>query len=151
MNLRHSGLHEVFNRGVQDFQEDEVKDKDRSLVNATLVLRLLYDLAIDSYDRSQTLPVCCTVTTSCSKMGGLTSSKSNDGTIRRPLNLTPVNTLQPDPILVHPGVVLAMFQLLPSIWVPEEPQVCNYRLILIKIVINLLISFFLSFFLYFLN
>lgn len=101
-------------------RDDDLNEKNRSIVNATIVLRLLYDLAVDSYDRAPTLPVCCTTT---SKIATLPPSRSQDGTLRRPLNLNPGNSLHPDPILVHPGVVLAMFQLLPSIWVEEDIQV----------------------------
>ena len=98
----------------QTKREDGQEEKSRSLINATLVLRLLYDLAVDSYDRAQTLPaICCTK----SLQPGRTSG---DGTIRRPLNL--VNQQQPEPILVHPGVVLAMFQLIPAVWTDRDVQ-----------------------------
>ena len=98
----------------QTKREDGQEEKSRSLVNATLVLKLLYDLAVDSYDRAQTLPaICCTK----SLQPGRTSG---DGTIRRPLNL--VNQQQPEPILVHPGVVLAMFQLIPAVWTDRDVQ-----------------------------
>jgi hypothetical protein len=110
-----------------------VKDKNRSLVNATLVIRLLYDLAVDSYDRAQTLPVCCSADGKI-----LPRSKSSDDptcALRRPVNLNPIS-VNPDPILVHPGVILAMFQLLPSIWTEENPEASRSLQLLVTDIIQ---------------
>lgn len=136
-NAQHGGLHQVFNRGVQEFEEEDVKNENRCLVNATLVMRLLYDLAVDSYDRAQTLPVCC-----AADGKNLQRSKSSDDAVcgvvlRRPLSFNPINS-NPDPILVHPGVVLAMFQLLPSIWTAEDiPASRNLQLLVTEIIQSL--------------
>jgi hypothetical protein len=115
-------------------REEEVKDKNRSLVNATLVLRLLYDLAVDSYDRAQTLPVCCSADGK-----NIPRSKSSDSdpsvALRRPVNLNPISA-NPDPILVHPGVVLAMFQLLPSIWTAENVKASRSLQLLVTDIIQ---------------
>lgn len=112
-----------------------MKDENRSLVNATLVIRLLYDLAVDSYDRAQTLPVCCTADGK-----NLPRSKSSDVigvVLRRPLSFNPIN-VNPDPILVHPGVVLAMFQLLPSIWTSGNMAASkNLQLFVIELIQSL--------------
>ena len=110
-----------------------MKDKNRSLVNATLVIRLLYDLAVDSYDRAQTLPVCCSADGKI-----LPRSKSSDDptcALRRPVNLNPIS-VNPDPILVHPGVILAMFQLLPSIWTEENPEASKSLQLLVTDIIQ---------------
>ena len=59
-------FHQIFNGGVQDYTGDGNEEAVEApltrliLTNATLVLRLLYDLAIDCYDRAPVLPSCTT-------------------------------------------------------------------------------------------
>lgn len=130
-------LPDAINRTNSNCREEDVKNENRCLVNATLVMRLLYDLAVDSYDRAQTLPVCC-----AADGKNLQRSKSSDDAVcgvvlRRPLSFNPINS-NPDPILVHPGVVLAMFQLLPSIWTAEDiPASRNLQLLVTEIIQSL--------------
>lgn len=47
-------------------------------------------------------------------------SQNNNRHTLKPLNLSPP---APDPIIVHAGVVMAMLQLLPSIYNPSAPKV----------------------------
>lgn len=169
---RHNQFHQIFNRGVQDYcvTLEEVGGEGvgtgspgpahLALAHAALVLRLLYDLAIDSYDRAQNLPTCCctagtdpkspakspirsasaspppppppvqlhTPAVVRSESGSAIFSASSSVSTKRPatgLNLSGSGGTaghQPDPILVHPGVILAMFQLLPAIWVDDDVE-----------------------------
>ena len=84
--LRHSqSFHDIFNGGVQQLDSGEAEETCQSggaggcagcigcergvesgrviLTNAALVFRLLYDLAIDCYDRAPVLPSCTTRST----------------------------------------------------------------------------------------
>lgn len=47
---------------------------------------------------------------------------------------------QPDPILVHPGVVLAMFQLLPSIWTDKDVEASKALQLLVTDIIQSLMA-----------
>jgi len=73
-------FHQIFNGGVQDYTSDNGDEETFAtpssqlvLTNATLVLRLLYDLAIDCYDRAPMLPSCTTKPNTASPQTGDTS------------------------------------------------------------------------------
>lgn len=87
------------------------------LSNAALVFRLLYDLAIDSYDRAQVGPI--SINKSVVIPARPADEKCNV-TKRSNVTTLNLNPLQADPLVVHPGVVIAMFRLLPSICQLEE-------------------------------
>lgn len=84
-----------------------------SLSFATLVYRFLYDITLDNFDKPN--------------LSGLTTVTSNSSTLHSPAAPTPskdprssVSSLnltqpQPEPIIVHPSVVICMLQLLPSV------------------------------------
>lgn len=94
------------------------KDLFPKLSYACIILRLLYDVALDAFDK----PGFSTNVLSI-KSPSLSRQISNEQTNNsfsgkrsavNSLNLSPPT---PDPIIVHPGVVVAVLQLLPSIQV----------------------------------
>ncbi|XP_067008592.2 WD repeat and FYVE domain-containing protein 3 [Anabrus simplex] len=91
---------------------------------ATIVLRLLYDVALDSYDKPNVTTVISfkspTHRRHTSDGQRLPDSPGGKRAAVNSLNLTPP---APDPIVVHPGVVVAMLHLVPSIQHPQETQV----------------------------
>lgn len=90
-----------------------------------LVLRLLYDIALDSYDRGGAHTTSLSYR-SPSQAKRHTHQKSvySPGSGRRSqvssLNLNPP---VPDPVIVHCGVVVAILHLIPSIYMIEHEQV----------------------------
>ncbi|XP_050299394.1 WD repeat and FYVE domain-containing protein 3 [Anthonomus grandis grandis] len=91
------------------------------LAYATLVCRLMYDLALDLYEKSNVNTAMYAIKSP--PLSRQHSQKSQDdltdeSTVKNKrasvnsLNLTPPS---PEPIIVHPGVVICLFQLLPSI------------------------------------
>nr|CAD7262381.1 unnamed protein product [Timema shepardi] len=96
------------------------------LAYTCIVLRLLYDVALDSYDKPNNTTVVSlkspTHRRHHSESQKLPPDSPGGGkrTVVNSLNLTPP---APDPIVVHPGVVVAMLHLLPSIQHPVETQV----------------------------
>ncbi|XP_059488715.1 WD repeat and FYVE domain-containing protein 3 [Neocloeon triangulifer] len=84
----------------------------RDLTHATILLRMLYDLALDLYDKvsnnSHANIASIAIRSPRRHVENSHSAKKNVAN----LNLTPPPS---DPIIVHPGVVVAMLHLLPSI------------------------------------
>lgn len=95
-----------------------------SLSYACIVLRLLYDVALDVYDKPNATAIISFKSPSHRNRNSIEpqrSLESPSGTRRvNSLNLTPP---PPDPVVVHPGVVLAIWRLLPSIHHNEHSQV----------------------------
>lgn len=92
-----------------------------SLSFATLVYRFLYDIALDNFDRPN-----------LSGLASITSVISNQSNASQPLNnnnpRSSVSSLnltqpQPEPMIVHPSVIICMLQLLPSIEHQTEPEI----------------------------
>ncbi|RZF45662.1 hypothetical protein LSTR_LSTR010613 [Laodelphax striatellus] len=88
---------------------------------ACLVLRMLYDVALDSYDKPNSSSVVSFKSPSHKRNMETQKSLESPCSGRRvnTLNLTPP---VPDPIVVHPGVVLAILHLLPSIQHSSQTQ-----------------------------
>ncbi|KAL1139731.1 hypothetical protein AAG570_006709 [Ranatra chinensis] len=88
---------------------------------ACLMLRLLYDVAVDAYDKPNHAALLSFKSPSHKRSVESQRSLESPSSGRRvnSLNLTPPT---PDPIVVHPGVVIAIFHLLPSINHPEHSQ-----------------------------
>uniref|UniRef100_A0A1B6CRC4 Uncharacterized protein n=1 Tax=Clastoptera arizonana TaxID=38151 RepID=A0A1B6CRC4_9HEMI len=85
-----------------------------------LVLRLLYDVALDAYDKpNQTNFVTLKSPQKKKDIEKKTPMETTSGKRVSSLNLTPP---APDPVVVHAGVVIAILQLLPSIQHVEEVQ-----------------------------
>lgn len=81
-----------------------------SLSFATLVYRFLYDITLDNFDKPN-LSGLASVTASSASQSPAQPSKDPRSSVSS-LNLT---TPQPEPMIVHPSVVICMLQLLPSI------------------------------------
>ncbi|KAL1508880.1 hypothetical protein ABEB36_003702 [Hypothenemus hampei] len=92
------------------------------LVYTTVLYRMMYDLALDLYDRANlSTAVYAIKSPSLSREQSLIQvelPESSKGTLNNKrsnvnsLNFTPPS---PEPVIVHPGVVICMFQLLPCI------------------------------------
>nr|XP_008195320.1 PREDICTED: WD repeat and FYVE domain-containing protein 3 isoform X2 [Tribolium castaneum] len=80
-----------------------------SLSYATITYRLLYDLALDLFDKPNVILM---KSPSLSRQASIEPPPNSGKRSINSLNLTPPI---PDPIIVHPGVVVAMLQLLPCI------------------------------------
>ncbi|XP_046688079.1 WD repeat and FYVE domain-containing protein 3-like [Homalodisca vitripennis] len=91
------------------------------LVYACIVLRMLYNIALDTYDKPNQNVV--SFKSPSHKRQNIESQRSlespSSGRRINSLNLTPP---APDPVVVHSGVVIAMLQLIPSIQDLEETQ-----------------------------
>jgi len=132
----------VFNRGVLDYvngngsegKGEQEENRKEWLVNATLVIRLLYDLAVDAYDRAQQTSLqlasgCCLASSLREGKNSSSSKTTRDRHLSLTSSVSPVTDSptrpsssfttghqQHQPMLVHPGVILALFQLIPSVW-----------------------------------
>lgn len=84
-----------------------------SLSFATLVYRFLYDITLDNFDKPN-LSGMASVTTNIAIQSPAANSnnQSKDRSSVSSLNLTQP---QPEPMIVHPSVVICMLQLLPSV------------------------------------
>ncbi|KMR04720.1 wd repeat and fyve domain-containing protein 3 [Lasius niger] len=98
-------------------------DMPKTLGYACLLLRLLYDVALDSFDKPNLANV--GVRSPSHKQNSVEQQRSFDspGSSKRciinSLNLSPP---APEPIVVHPGIVVGMLHLLPSISESSNPQ-----------------------------
>ncbi|XP_014211622.1 WD repeat and FYVE domain-containing protein 3 [Copidosoma floridanum] len=95
----------------------------RVLENACYIFRLLHDVVLDAFNRSNLAELEIEspyLTHSCighqQSVDPLTSSKCSM------VNTANVSQLAADPIVVHPGVLVAMLHLLPSISYPANPE-----------------------------
>uniref|UniRef100_A0A8D8WKM9 WD repeat and FYVE domain-containing protein 3 n=1 Tax=Cacopsylla melanoneura TaxID=428564 RepID=A0A8D8WKM9_9HEMI len=88
---------------------------------ACLILRLLYDVATDTMDKSRANISFKSPSHKCSKVVPQASQCKRGNSLDLPL-VPPA----PEPTVVHPGIVLAMLHLLPSIYCTNEPQVSLY-------------------------
>ncbi|XP_076326045.1 WD repeat and FYVE domain containing 3 bchs isoform X2 [Tachypleus tridentatus] len=85
-----------------------------SLISGCLIMRLLYHMALDTFDRPHDpLPQlwCSTPVRQISSDGSLDLSGKKKSVVAK-LNFSPQT---PDPLIVHPGVIIAMLHLIPSI------------------------------------
>ncbi|KAG1679752.1 WD repeat and FYVE domain-containing protein 3 [Nymphon striatum] len=120
--MQQSMFHTLFTASKEVLiQKDDIP---RILVSTCLMLRLLYDMALDTYDkpnysdshcldspRKHTVPECVKSKKSPSKDSNV-SSPSNKRSHVAPLNLNPPS---PDPVIVHSAVVVTILRLLPGI------------------------------------
>ncbi|XP_046392591.1 WD repeat and FYVE domain-containing protein 3 isoform X2 [Ischnura elegans] len=90
---------------------------------ACLVIRLLYDVALDAYDKPNMATVISLKSPSHRRQQVDTQKSLDSPSGKRAavtsLNLTPP---VPDPIIVHPGVAVAILHLIPSIQNTEQRQ-----------------------------
>lgn len=82
--------------------------------HVAVVYRLLYDVALDLFDKPHINAGQLTKSPSLSRQPSTEPNINNCGK-RSAVNSLNLNPPTPDPIIVHPGVVVAMLQLLPCI------------------------------------
>ncbi|XP_044260057.1 WD repeat and FYVE domain-containing protein 3 isoform X2 [Tribolium madens] len=99
--------HKLFVGSVTNPELSDLVAPDLSY--ATIVYRLLYDLALDLFDKPNVILM---KSPSLSRQASIEPPPNSGKRSINSLNLTPPI---PDPIIVHPGVVVAMLQLLPCI------------------------------------
>ncbi|XP_025205063.1 WD repeat and FYVE domain-containing protein 3 [Melanaphis sacchari] len=89
---------------------------------ACIIMRMLYDVALDLYDKQNNTTVVSFKSPAHRRYSEVATKPldcQNNNRRGIQLNLTPP---APDPIIVHAGVVIAMLQLLPSIYNPLAPK-----------------------------
>ncbi|XP_055711660.1 WD repeat and FYVE domain-containing protein 3 [Phlebotomus papatasi] len=102
-------FHGVF---VGNVLEPELKeDIPLSLILACLIYRLLYDISIDNFDK----PNLSGVVGILAQSGQQKKVVAKAGDIRSSIQSLNLSQQPPEPLIVHPGVVMCMLQLLPSI------------------------------------
>lgn len=84
----------------------------QSLSFATLVYRFLYDITLDNFDKPNLSGLASVTTNSASQSSNNGHPSKDPRSSVSSLNLTQP---QPEPIIVHPSVVICMLQLLPSV------------------------------------
>ncbi|KAG8229679.1 hypothetical protein J437_LFUL010268 [Ladona fulva] len=90
---------------------------------ACLVMRLLYDVALDAYDKpNMTTVISLKSPSHRHQQVEVQKSVDSPGGKRAAVNCLNLTPPVPDPIIVHPGVVVAMLHLIPSIQNPEQRQ-----------------------------
>ena len=96
------------------------------MFSAFIVIRILYDLAMDKFNKgapSKTHPSLSPSTSlndSGNRKNSETSGESKPRKSVPTLNLTPV---APEPVIVHPGIVTTLLKLLPGIFFEDVPEV----------------------------
>lgn len=83
-----------------------------SLSFATLVYRFLYDITLDNFDKPNLSGLASVTTNNLSQTQSMGNQSKDPRSSVSSLNLTQP---QPEPIIVHPSVVICMLQLLPSV------------------------------------
>ncbi|XP_044762510.1 WD repeat and FYVE domain-containing protein 3 [Coccinella septempunctata] len=110
------------------------------LFYSTIIYRHLYDLALDLYDKPNS-GVLSIKSPSLSRQSSCEPQSSSANMNKRSnissLNLNPP---VPDPIIVHPGVVVVMLQLLPCIEDEETEMGLSLQLLLAEIIKSLVRS-----------
>eukprot|EP00095_Tigriopus_kingsejongensis_P009945 maker-scaffold981_size73921-snap-gene-0.19 protein:Tk09945 transcript:maker-scaffold981_size73921-snap-gene-0.19-mRNA-1 annotation:"low quality protein: wd repeat and fyve domain-containing protein 3" len=112
-------FHQVFTSDITEFYKlQHTRDIPRHLFSCCVLLRMMYDMAVDNYDKSRPTP---TLISQPSLKGvdeaAASAGLSADGKKRIPtLNLT---AIPPDPVIVHAGIVTTMLKILPALYFPE--------------------------------
>lgn len=85
----------------------------QSLSFATLVYRFLYDITLDNFDKPNLSGLASVTTNNLSQLASGNGNPSKDP--RSSVSSLNLTQPQPEPIIVHPSVVICMLQLLPSV------------------------------------
>ncbi|XP_019753468.2 WD repeat and FYVE domain-containing protein 3 isoform X1 [Dendroctonus ponderosae] len=113
------------------------------LAYTTIVYRLMYDLALDLYDRANMNTAMYAIKSPpLSREQSLTQGDS-DGAVknkRTSVNSLNFNPPSPEPIIVHPGVVICMYQLLPCIQDKDFETHLSLQLYLAEVIKSLVRS-----------
>ncbi|XP_056639814.1 WD repeat and FYVE domain-containing protein 3 isoform X1 [Diorhabda sublineata] len=108
-----------------------------SLVYTIVVYRLLYDLALDLFDKNINTNIFYMKSPSVSRESSLQGDGNKKRSNVNSLNLSPPT---PDPIIVHPGVVVCMLQLLPCIKDDHFEMYLSLQLFIAEIIKSLVRS-----------
>ncbi|KAK2725772.1 hypothetical protein QYM36_000305, partial [Artemia franciscana] len=108
-----ASFHSLFHGNVPEEYEESCERVPVSLRNSCLVFRMLYDLATDAYSREVPSRISRSL---CGDVNSAKGLKSENNSL-----LVPVSGI---PTIAHPGVVLTMFQLIPSIYHESDLQMC---------------------------
>lgn len=105
---------------------------------ACIVLRLIYDVALDAFDKPglSTNILSVKSPTLCRQTSNEVNNGSSGGK-RSAVNSLNLNPPTPDPIIVHPGVVVAVLQLLPSIQHQNEDMSLALQYFLAEVIKSL--------------
>lgn len=129
-------FHNIFTGDV--LQPEFATDTPMSLTFICLMYRLLYDISLDNFDKPNLSGV-LNITSSCGGTGApLSTSTGKPNNVSATIEahqktitsgdprsgVSTLNLVQPlpDPLIVHPGVVICMFQLLPSVEHAVAPE-----------------------------
>lgn len=108
-----------------------------SLSYACIVIRLLYDVTLDVFDKPGPSPVSVLSNVKSPTLSRQTSAEQA-GNRRSAVNSLNLNPPTPEPVIIHSGVVLAMLQLLPSIkCVHDEPAALALQLYVAEVIKSL--------------
>eukprot|EP00094_Tigriopus_californicus_P005213 TCALIF_05026-PB protein Name:"Similar to WDFY3 WD repeat and FYVE domain-containing protein 3 (Homo sapiens)" AED:0.04 eAED:0.04 QI:7/0.93/0.68/1/1/1/16/134/3650 len=124
----HNMFHQIFTSDIGEFHQLKFKhDIPKDLFSCCVLLRMMYDMAVDNYDKSKR--------SNSTSINPNLPSQINNGEDNYPspsrsldttrsmrkkiptLNLTPI---PPDPVIVHAGIVTTMLKILPSLYFPEH-------------------------------
>ncbi|CAG9859319.1 unnamed protein product [Phyllotreta striolata] len=131
------GFQEIYhNLFIGSVLNVEIPEKiSSSLAYTTIVYRLLYDLALDLFDKNN-----ANVLSIKSPPLSRESSIQGDNNGKRTINTLNLNPPAPDPIIVHPGVVVCMLQLLPCIKDDHFEMYLSLQLFIAEIIKSLVRS-----------
>lgn len=118
------------------------EDIPPTLSYATVVYRLLYDIALDLFDKpNATTGILSIKSPSLSRQSSCDPQANNLNTIggkRSTVNSLNLSPPAPDPIIVHPGVVVAMLQLLPCITDEDKKLALSLQYYIAEIIKSLM-------------
>ncbi len=92
------------------------------MVSACLVFRMLYDMAVDNYDKTRSSSASQLRQQPPQPPSETSQTPPTDSAKKKripPLNLTPI---PPDPVVVHAGIVTTMLKLLPLMHYEDEAE-----------------------------
>lgn len=111
-----------------------------SLAYTTIVYRLLYDLALDLYDKPNISTNIFSMKSPPLTRQSTELQANNSNSKRMNVNSLNLNPPTPDPIIVHPGVVVCMLQLLPCIKDDDFESFLSLQLFISEIIKSLVRS-----------
>lgn len=106
-------LQQIFSSEVESENSGQMP---KNMYSSFVVIRMLYDMAVDNYDKSRQTPL---RSLSSDPTGNeMTTPPVTPRSKKIPnLNLTPTS---PEPVIVHPGIVTTILKLLPSLYFSEN-------------------------------
>lgn len=127
-------FHNIFIGNI--LQPENIQLVPKSLSYACLVYRLMYDLSLDNFDKPNLSGVISIISGNSTNI--TKSPKTDPRSAISTLNLTqPL----PEPLIVHPGIVIAMLQLLPSIeHSVDSENSCTLQIYLAEVIKSLVRS-----------